>query len=103
MIITTTDSIEGKKIREYKGIVASEAVIWVNSFVNLFTIVRDFVSGRVKLYEKGLSKYRQQLIEELMRQASEKGANAIVGLNFLYEMYDSMLMISAWGTAVVVE
>jgi len=103
MIITTTSNIEGKRIIEYRGIVASEAVIGINVVRDMFARIRDFIGGRTRSYEKELSKYRQQLIEELIHQAKELGANGVVGVSFSYEMYQSMLMISAWGTAVVIE
>jgi len=103
MIITTTDSIEGRKIAEYKGIVSSHAVIGINLIRDIFAKIRDFVGGRTKSYEKELEKYRAELLQELEEKARELGANGVVGVNFSYEMYQSMLMISVWGTAVVIE
>ncbi|NPA17240.1 heavy metal-binding domain-containing protein [Persephonella sp.] len=103
MIITTTDTVEGKKIIEYRGIVSSQAVIGINVVRDMFARIRDFIGGRTRSYEKELEKYRNQLLQELEEKARELGANCIVGVNFSYEMYQSMLMISVWGTAVVVE
>lgn len=103
MILTTTDTISGRQIKEYKGIVTAEAVIGVNVIRDLFASIRDFLGGRTRFYEKELNKYRQKLLEELQEQAAERGANAVIGINFSYEMYESMLMISVWGTAVVIE
>ncbi|WP_457642910.1 heavy metal-binding domain-containing protein [Persephonella sp.] len=103
MIVTTTDTIEGKTITEYKGVVAAEAVIGVNVIRDFFAGIRDFIGGRTRSYEKELSKHREELLEELKEKARSKGANAVVGVSFSYEMYQSMLMISVWGTAVVVD
>jgi uncharacterized protein YbjQ (UPF0145 family) len=103
MIFSTTDFIEGKKIKEYKGIVSKEAVIGVNIIRDVFAKVRDIVGGRSSAYEKELSNARSQILNELKIEAENLGANAIVGINFSYEMYQSMLLVSVWGTAVVVE
>ncbi|WP_457642269.1 YbjQ family protein [Persephonella sp.] len=103
MIVVTTDSIEGKRIIDYKGIVSREAVIGVNIIRDVFAKVRDIVGGRSGAYEKELINAREQILEELKDEARKLGANAIIGVNFNYEMYQSMLLISVWGTAVVVE
>ncbi|WP_456400069.1 heavy metal-binding domain-containing protein [Persephonella sp.] len=103
MIITTTDSIEGKKIVEYKGVISREAVLGINIIRDIFAKVRDIVGGRSGSYEKELINAREQILEELKRDAEKLGANCIVGLSFSYEMYQSMLLVSVWGTAVVVE
>jgi len=103
MIITTTDFIEGKKIRDYKGVVSKEAVIGVNIIRDVFAKVRDIGGGRSAAYEKELTNARNQILEELKEEARNLGANAVIGINFSYEMYQSMLLVSVWGTAVVVE
>ena len=103
MIITTTSEIHGRKILEYKGIVSAEAVIGVNVIRDMFARFRDFIGGRTGSYEKELRKYREQLLKEIELQGKQVGANAIVGVSFSYEMYQSMLMISVWGTAVIIE
>jgi uncharacterized protein YbjQ (UPF0145 family) len=54
MIITTTPDIEGKRIREYLGIVTSEAIMGTNMFRDLFAKVRDIVGGRSGACEKKL-------------------------------------------------
>ncbi|MBT8489260.1 MAG: heavy metal-binding domain-containing protein, partial [Gemmatimonadetes bacterium] len=54
MIITTTNSVEGRPVREYKGIVMGEAIIGANIFKDLFAAVRDVVGGRAGAYEDAL-------------------------------------------------
>ncbi len=106
MQLTTTPSIEGRKITRYCGIVAGEAVLGANVFKDLFASIRDIVGGRSGTYEKELRKARQIALDELSAQAGEMGANAVVGIDIDYEVLgekNGMLMVSASGTAVVIE
>ena len=106
MELTTTPSMEGRTITRYCGIVAGEAVLGANVFKDMFASVRDIVGGRSGTYEKELRKARQIALDELSEQASELGANAVVGIDLDYEVLgekNGMLMESASGTAVMVE
>jgi uncharacterized protein YbjQ (UPF0145 family) len=106
MEMTTTPSFEGKKIAKYCGVVAGEAVLGANIFKDLFASVRDIVGGRSGTYENELRKARQIALDELAEQARELGANAVVGIDLDYEVLgekNGMLMVSASGTAVVVQ
>ncbi len=104
MIITTTPSIEGKRIKEYKGLVAGEAIMGANIVRDLFASITDIVGGRSAAYETKLADARQVAIKEMEEQARSLGANAIVGVDIDYEVVrDGMLMVTACGTAVVIE
>jgi uncharacterized protein YbjQ (UPF0145 family) len=106
MIITTTGSIEGRRIQEYKGVVAGEAVVGANVFRDLFASIRDIVGGRSGSYEKVLRGAREAAFEEIAEQAGELGANAVVGVDIDYEVLgeeNGMLMVSVSGTAVLVD
>lgn len=106
MDMTTTPSFEGKKIIKYCGVLAGEAVLGANIFKDLFAGVRDIVGGRSGTYENELRKARQIALDELAEQAKELGANAVVGIDIDYEVLgekNGMLMVSASGTAVVVQ
>lgn len=106
MELTTTPSMEGRKITRYCGVVAGEAVLGANIFKDMFASIRDIVGGRSGTYEKELRKARQIALDELSQQAHELGANAVVGIDLDYEVLgekSGMLMVSASGTAVVVE
>jgi uncharacterized protein YbjQ (UPF0145 family) len=103
MIITTTPSIEGQQIIEYKGLVAGEAILGVNMFKDLFAGIRDIVGGRSGAYEEELRKAQGIALEEMERRAMELGADAIVGVDLDYEALgsdSSMLMVTVSGTAV---
>jgi uncharacterized protein YbjQ (UPF0145 family) len=106
MDLSTTPTLEGRKIIRYCGIVAGEAVLGANVFKDMFAGIRDIVGGRSGTYEKELRRARQIALDELAGQAAELGANAVVGIDLDYEVLgekNGMLMVSASGTAVVAE
>jgi uncharacterized protein YbjQ (UPF0145 family) len=106
MQVTTTPSIEGHRIKKYCGVVAGEAILGANLFKDLFAGVRDLVGGRSATYERELQRARDIAIEEMQQKALELGANAVVGVDLDYEVLgqgNGMLMVSASGTAVIVE
>jgi uncharacterized protein YbjQ (UPF0145 family) len=106
MIVTTTQNIDGKKVVRYLGVVTGEAILGANIFRDLFAGIRDIVGGRSAAYEKELQRARQIALQELEERATELGANAVVGVDLDYEVLgggNGMLMVSASGTAVLVQ
>jgi len=105
MIITTTPQIEGKKISRYLGIVTGEAIMGANLFKDLFASITDILGERSGAYEKELIRAKEIALQELEQRAQEMGANAVVRGDLDSEVLgrdNSMLMVSASGTAVVV-
>lgn len=106
MIVTTTPSIEGKRVIAYRGVIAGEAILGANVFKDLFAGIRDLVGGRSGTYERELQRAREIALEELEQKARDLGANAVIGVDIDYEVLgqgNGMLMVSASGTAVIVE
>ena len=106
MIITTTPTIEGKQIVEYKEIVFGEVVSGVNFLKDLSAGLRNIFGGRSGAYEGELIQAREDAIAEMKTRAQALGANAIVGVDIDYEVLGpdgNMLMVTASGTAVVVK
>ena len=106
MVITTTMSLEGKKIVEYKGIVFGEVISGVNVIKDFKAGLSNFFGGRSATYEDELLKARQEALAEMEQRAAEKGANAVVGVDVDYEVLgadNGMLMVTVSGTAVVTE
>ena len=106
MLVTTTHNVEGKRILEYKGLVAGEAILGANLFRDLFASIRDIVGGRAGSYEKVLSDARKTAVSEMTDKAAQLGANAVIGVDIDYETVGtngSMLMVTAAGTAVRIE
>lgn len=102
MIVTTTPTVEGRPIRDYKGIVVGEAIMGANVVRDFFAQVTDFVGGRSGAYETKLKDAREAAMGELQDEAAKMGANAVVGVDIDYEVVgDTMLMVSVSGTAVV--
>lgn len=103
MIMTTTNSIEGKTIRDYCGVVTGEAIVGANIFRDFFAGIRDIVGGRSAAYEKELQKAREIALDEMADVARRRGGDAVVGIDLDYEVVGkggSMLMVTASGTAV---
>lgn len=103
MIVTTTPSIEGKKIKNYLGVVTGEAIMGANLFRDIFAGIRDLVGGRSAAYEEELGKAREIAIKEMEERAAQRGADAVVGVDIDYEVLgqnNGMLMVSVSGTAV---
>ena len=101
MLIVTSDQIEGRRIAEYLGIVSGDAIVGANLFRDFFARVRDVVGGRAGGYEKALQGAKEAAMNDMVEEAQARGANAILAIDLDYETIgDSMLMVSANGTAV---
>lgn len=104
MIVTTTSVLPDHHIDSYLGIVTGEAILGANVFKDFFAGIRDIVGGRSAAYERELSKARQIALEEMEAEATQRGANAVVGVDIDYETIGtgngSMLMVTTSGTAV---
>ncbi len=106
MLITTTNTIEGKKITKYIGLVSGETIIGANIFKDLFAGIRDIVGGRSGSYEAVLREGKNTAVIEMQQQAMAMGANAIIGVDLDYETVGaggSMLMVTVTGTAIILE
>ena len=106
MLMTTTPSVEGKRIVRYLGVVTGETIIGANVFRDFLAGVRDFFGGRSASYEAVLREAKDTALEEMARQAEALGANAVVGIDLDYETVGgsgSMLIVTCSGTAVRVE
>ena len=106
MVVTTTASVEGKRITEYKGIVFGEVISGVNFVRDVAASFSNFFGGRSGSYEEELVQARQNALKEMEQRAADLGANAVVGVDIDYEVLgagNGMLMVTASGTAVVAE
>lgn len=106
MIITTTPSVEGRNIVDYKGIVFGEVISGVNVVRDFAAGLSNFFGGRSGAYEDELTNARTQALREMEQRAASLGANAVVGVDIDYEVLgadNGMLMVTASGTAVVAQ
>ena len=105
MILTTTPTIEGQPIKQYLGIITGETIIGANAIKDFMAGLTDFFGGRSSTYEKVLIEAKDSALAELQQRATQKGANAIVGIDLDYETVGTnggMLMVTVSGTAVVI-
>ena len=105
MILSTTPTIEGHAIKEYKGVVTGETIVGANVFRDWLASIRDVVGGRAGSYEKVLRDAKDMALLEMEKNARVMGANAVVGIDIDYETiggHGSMLMVATSGTAVVI-
>ena len=103
MLITTTPTVEGRRIIDYLGVVTGEAIIGVNVFRDFFAGIRDIVGGRSGGYQNALRDAREHAMADMQDAAKRLGADAVVGIDLDYEVLgkeNGMLMVSINGTAV---
>ena len=108
MLVVTTPSIEGRRISRYLGLVSGDAILGANIFKDFFAGIRDIVGGRSAAYEQELRKAKAIALEEMQAEAQQMGGNAVIAVDLDYETVQvgsggGMLMVSASGTAVVLE
>lgn len=106
MITTTTPTIEGKSIAEYKGIVFGEVVAGVDFVKDFAASLTNFFGGRSGSYEGELIAARENALAEMEKRARALGADAVIGVDIDYEVLgqaNNMLMVTASGTAVVLK
>lgn len=106
MIVTTTPSVEGRRIVEYLGIVTGETIMGANIFRDFMASITDLIGGRSSAYEEKLQEGRNIALREMEERARRLGADAVVGVDLDYEVVGqggSMLMVTLSGTAVRLE
>jgi uncharacterized protein YbjQ (UPF0145 family) len=107
MLTTTTNTLEGKKVVSYLGLVTGEAIMGANLFKDIFAGITDIIGGRSGAYENELRKAKEIALKEMQDEARRLGGNAVIAVDLDYETISSgsgnMLMVSASGTAVIIE
>ena len=108
MLVVTTPGLEGRRVTRYLGLVSGDAILGANIFKDFFAGIRDIVGGRSAAYEQELRKAKAIALEEMQAEAAQLGGNAVIGVDLDFETIQvgsggGMLMVSASGTAVVVE
>jgi uncharacterized protein YbjQ (UPF0145 family) len=104
MLISTTDTIVGKKIVKQLGLAKGNTIRARHIGRDIMALLRHIVGGEITDYTKMMAESREQALDRMIEDAQKLGANAVVGLDFS----TSMIMggaseILAFGTAVVVE
>ena len=103
MLVVTTDSIEGRPVKKTLGIVTGEAILGANIFRDILASIRDIVGGRSGAWEEVMQQARKEALLEMQSHAAQLGADAVIGVQLTFNALgasDSMLMVTASGTAV---
>lgn len=101
MLVTTTNTLQGYEIIDYLGVVSGETILGANIVRDFMASITDVIGGRSGVYESKLAQAREMAIKEMKSQASQMGANAVIGIDLDFEtVKDGMLMCIATGTAV---
>lgn len=101
MIVSTTNTVEGRPVAEYLGVVCAQSVLGVNAFKDVAAGVRNVFGGRSRSYENELGAGVAATLDELEQQAAALSADAVLSVDIDYETVgNNMLMVSASGTAV---
>ena len=103
MLISTTETLDGHTIKEYKGLVFGEVINGANFIKDFSASITNFIGGRSGVYENEIINARTNALNEMSLRAQNMGANAIVGVRVDTEtIANSMIMVTASGTAVVI-
>lgn len=105
MILATTDTLQGKNINQYLGIVTAEVIYGSNMLRDFFAGLRDFWGGRTGSYERVFEKGQQDALKELQTRAQQLGADAVIGIQLKTDTINLdetgvLMLITASGTAV---
>jgi uncharacterized protein YbjQ (UPF0145 family) len=104
MIVSTTNTLQGREIERYLGVVSGEAIMGANVVRDFLASVTDIIGGRSGTYENKLAEGRQIALDEMVERARRMGANAVIGVDLDFEtLRDGMMMCVATGTAVIVK
>jgi len=107
MVITTTFTVEGYRIKEYKGIVRGIVVRAPTISQGIIGGLKSIVGGKIGAYSEMCEQARQQAYELLIKHAEELKANAVVGLSYdasdVGGEHSSATEVLCYGTAVVIE
>lgn len=104
MLLSTTDTIVGKKIVKHLGLVRGNTIRARHIGRDILALLRHIVGGEITDYTKMMAESREQALDRMIEKAQELGANAIVQVRFsTSEIMGGASEIMAYGTAVVVE
>ncbi len=104
MIIVTTNSIPGRKIKTTLGLVRGSCVKAKHIGKDIGALLKNLIRGELKGYEELLNEARETALERLIVDAEKIGANAVVGLRFSSSsIMSGASEILVYGTAVIIE
>ena len=106
MVVTTTFTIEGYRIKQYLGVVRGIIVRAPTIAQGFFGGLKAIIGGRIGSYTEMCEQTRQQAYDVLLDHARALGANAIVGMRYDASEIGSKVSateVLCYGTAVIIE
>ena len=104
MILSNTEEIPGRTIREFYGVVSGSTVRAKHFGRDLMASLKNLLGGELKAYTELLGEARQEAIDRMSAQAESIGANAVVNVRFsTSSVAQGAAELFAYGTAVRVE
>ncbi len=104
MIITTTETISGKKVVKTFGLVKGNTIRARHLGRDIVAGFRNIVGGEIVEYTKMLAESREQALDRMQEEAEKLGANAVVGMRLITaSIMGGAAELLAYGTAVIVE
>ena len=104
MIVTTTENVAGRRVREARGQVYGVVVRSRGVAGNLMAGLRSILGGEIREYTELLEEARRHAIDRMVENATAMGADAVVMMRFdSSEIGQTMSEVVAYGTAVVLE
>lgn len=104
MMVVTSETIPGKRIREVVGIVRGASVRALPLSGDIISVMKNMVGGELEEYTKMGAEAREQAYDRMVAQADSLDANAVVGMRFATcSMMPGAAEMICYGTAVVAE
>jgi uncharacterized protein YbjQ (UPF0145 family) len=104
MILVTSDTISGKKIKKVLGLVRGNTIRARHLGKDLMAGLKNIVGGEIADYTKMMAESREQSLDRLIADAEAIGANAVVALRFTTtSMMQGAAELLCYGTAVIIE
>jgi uncharacterized protein YbjQ (UPF0145 family) len=101
MILTTSDKIPGKEIRETLGLVRGNTIRAKHIGKDILAGLRNIVGGEIKEYTEALDEARKSALERMLAEAEELGADAVVCVRFTTsQVMSGAAELLVYGTAV---
>ena len=104
MIVTTTGEIQGKTITRTVGLVKGSTIRARHLGRDIMAGLRGIVGGEIREYTKMMAQAREEALQRMIKDAEEKGANAVVSMRLGTSMVmQNAAEVVAYGTGVVLE
>ncbi|MCD6468424.1 MAG: YbjQ family protein [Thermoplasmata archaeon] len=101
MLVTTTDNIPGREVKEVLGVVFGSCVQTKHIGKDLSAVLRSVIGGETKAYTELMEESRRTAMQRMLDDAEKLGADAIVGMRYATaQTMRGAAEIIAFGTAV---